>query len=58
MYRCLKPNDENVPEYFNRKRVTEQLRYGIYIHLYIYTYTSMLYHMYDIYKIFAVANMV
>ena len=26
--RCLKPNDENVAEKFNRRRTTEQLRYG------------------------------
>lgn len=26
--RCLKPNDENVPNQFWKKRVTEQLRYG------------------------------
>lgn len=26
--RCLKPNDDNVPDDFNRKRTTEQLRYG------------------------------
>lgn len=26
--RCLKPNDENVPDSFNRLRITEQLRYG------------------------------
>lgn len=26
--RCLKPNDENVPDNFNRNRTTEQLRYG------------------------------
>eukprot|EP00605_Chrysophyceae_sp_TOSAG23-4_P000749 GSChrysophyteH1.ASY1.ANO1.837.1 assembled CDS len=26
--RCLKPNDENVPDNFNRVRTTEQLRYG------------------------------
>lgn len=26
--RCLKPNDENVPDTFNRVRTTEQLRYG------------------------------
>ena len=26
--RCLKPNDENVPDNFNRRRTTEQLRYG------------------------------
>ena len=26
--RCLKPNDENVPDSFNRQRITEQLRYG------------------------------
>jgi myosin-5 len=26
--RCLKPNDENAPDNFNRRRTTEQLRYG------------------------------
>eukprot|EP01038_Epipyxis_sp_PR26KG_P004894 gene4894-6853_t len=26
--RCLKPNDQNVPDSFNRLRITEQLRYG------------------------------
>ena len=26
--RCLKPNDENIPNRLNRKRTTEQLRYG------------------------------
>eukprot|EP01041_Mallomonas_annulata_P007192 gene7191-14661_t len=26
--RCLKPNDDNAPDDFNRKRTTEQLRYG------------------------------
>ena len=26
--RCLKPNDENIPDSFNRLRITEQLRYG------------------------------
>lgn len=26
--RCLKPNDDNVPDNFNRRRTTEQLRYG------------------------------
>jgi myosin V len=26
--RCLKPNDENVPDKFHRRRTTEQLRYG------------------------------
>jgi len=26
--RCLKPNDENVSDSFNRLRITEQLRYG------------------------------
>eukprot|EP01035_Chromulina_nebulosa_P019020 gene19020-24840_t len=26
--RCLKPNDENVPDNFHRLRTTEQLRYG------------------------------
>src|SRR5690242_11143913 len=26
--RCLKPNDENVPDSFNRVRVVDQLRYG------------------------------
>ena len=26
--RCLKPNDQNVPDNFNRNRTTEQLRYG------------------------------
>ena len=26
--RCLKPNDQNVPDCFNRVRTTEQLRYG------------------------------
>jgi len=26
--RCLKPNDQNVPDSFNRLRTTEQLRYG------------------------------
>lgn len=26
--RCLKPNDKNEPDNFNRMRVTEQLRYG------------------------------
>jgi len=26
--RCLKPNDSNQPDNFNRSRVTEQLRYG------------------------------
>lgn len=26
--RCLKPNDDNVPDLFKRKRLTEQLRYG------------------------------
>ena len=26
--RCLKPNDENVPEKLDRRRTTEQLRYG------------------------------
>ncbi|EWM26874.1 Myosin head, motor domain protein, partial [Nannochloropsis gaditana] len=26
--RCLKPNDKNVPDTFNRFRITEQLRYG------------------------------
>lgn len=26
--RCLKPNDENIPDSFNRIRTTEQLRYG------------------------------
>lgn len=26
--RCLKPNDENIPDSFNRRRTTEQLRYG------------------------------
>ena len=26
--RCLKPNDQNLPDKFNRKRTTEQLRYG------------------------------
>ena len=26
--RCLKPNDENIPDSYNRPRVVEQLRYG------------------------------
>ena len=26
--RCLKPNDRNVPDSFNRVRIVEQLRYG------------------------------
>ena len=26
--RCLKPNDQNLPDEFHRKRTTEQLRYG------------------------------
>jgi myosin-5 len=26
--RCLKPNDDNAPDNFNRRRTTEQLRYG------------------------------
>ena len=26
--RCLKPNDQNVPDKFHRRRTTEQLRYG------------------------------
>ena len=26
--RCLKPNDQNIPDSFNRLRTTEQLRYG------------------------------
>jgi myosin-5 len=26
--RCLKPNDQNEPDNFNRPRITEQLRYG------------------------------
>ena len=26
--RCIKPNPQNVPDLFDRKGVTEQLRYG------------------------------
>lgn len=26
--RCLKPNDQNVPDALDRARLTEQLRYG------------------------------